>query len=56
MNGLPEPGDRALHEQDLYQEMAKIYRQVTIQAQALAYSLDATEQTNGSENREPEDH
>jgi len=56
MNGLPEPGDRALHEQDIYQEMAKIYRQVTIQAQALAYSLDATEQTNGSENREPEDH
>ncbi len=54
MQSLHGASERALQEQDLYQEMAKIYRQVTIEAQALAYSLDVTEQANGSERHEPE--
>ena len=65
-NGTPALNERALQEQDLYQEMAKIYRQVTVEAQALAYSLDTSDQSkdqskeqtnepaNGSERHAPE--
>ncbi|MBX3013489.1 MAG: hypothetical protein KF832_18355 [Caldilineaceae bacterium] len=43
---LDEQSGRALAEAELAQEMAKIYRQVTSEAQSLAYSLDTPEAGN----------
>lgn len=49
---LDEHVGRALPEPDLAQEMAKIYRQVTTEAQALAYSLDPREPITPSDRAE----
>lgn len=49
---LDEPTKQTTPPQPLDQEMAQIYRQVTIEAQALAYSLDTTEQPNAADSNE----
>lgn len=49
-----EQAGRAPADQTLEQEMAQIYRQVTSEAQALAYSLDTTEQPGASEPSGPD--